>query len=752
MPKFDVLVWRDHSRYWTAQWVEDDAKYAAIARTPDLAVQQVRDYLRWRTQRDEYFRGEAWVLQDLEILSVRVDVRPEYRENDRTYPCDEDVRVHVPVIRAQRDGGLLVCLIPTLSIGFDYYNEKSFRSLVVYAVQSELKGCTPAEIAMHMPPPELRIEQVHVSKQKIKSHGFSPDAASVALQAVADPLTMRGRGSYRRFTQCWERDSEVKELMRRLGSERVNTVLLGESGCGKTTVLVQAAWRLKHSDGELSGAGDCRFWRTSAARLIAGMQYLGEWQERCEEIIADLADIDGVLCVDNLLDLVRVGGQSPNASLAAFFVPYLQRGELRIVGEATPPELDACRRQLPAFADALQILRIESFEKARAITVLHRIAESPQQDLRAKLQPGVVEAVYRLFHRFQPYHVFPGRATAFLVNLLDGARQTKKPEVTVGDAIDAFVRETGLPELMLRDEVAMSHADVVAELRHSVIGQDSACEKAADFILAFKAGLNDPGRPLGVLLFCGPTGVGKTELAKAISGFLFGHGKESDRLVRLDMSEFAGHSGADRLLTDTAGQPSQLIRRLRKQPFSVLLFDEIEKASSSVLDMLLGVFDEGRLTDPYGRVTTFKSAVIIMTSNVGADHSEAFGFAKEPSTSFVREVGAFFRPEFVNRIDAIVSFQPLAGDTLRRIVNKELKSIAQREGLKQRRITLQWTDEVVDLLVRVGYDQRYGARPLQRTIERLVVTPLSRHLLSQTQSGHTAVKVVVVSDQLVIVS
>ena len=195
-----------------------------------------------------------------------------------------------------------------------------------------------------------------------------------------------------------------------------------------------------------------------------------------------------------------------------------------------------------------------------------------------------------------------------------------------------------------------------------MIDQPEACEAAANVVMTFKAGLNDPHRPLGVLLFCGPTGVGKTEMAQALARYFFGGGGErtdKQRLIRLDMSEYAGFDAVERLLGPPHGEPSELIRKIRQQPFTVLLLDEIEKAAPDVFDVLLGVFDEGRLTDRFGRVTNFRSALIVMTSNLGADRQTPVGFDATARPRYRDEAMAFFRPEFFNRIDAVVTFHPL---------------------------------------------------------------------------------------------
>ena len=734
MPAFNfpTLIWEDYEGWFTASLLDDEQFTSATAPTAAEAMLHLKEFLAWDFKENPW-RDEPDFLTP-NLLTIRVDVRPEYKVEKRVFPSENAIALRVPCVTGKQAGGLLVCAMPTLALRFFYYEEQSLKDLVRHYVQEKCKGMTPQQIARLLPPKACTLDEVtyHLNR-KYKTWRYESDIEQI--QKVAEPL---GEKNLRRqFSRAWGREAAVADLIKRSQHEKANVLLVGEPGVGKTAVLIEAVRSIERTP-ELTEDDDDtlpkhRYWLTSGARLIAGMQYLGQWQERIEDIIKELSNISGVLCLDNLLDLVRTGGQAPGDSVAAFLLPFLQRGELRLIAEATPSELDACRRFLPGFADVFQVLKLEPFARDAAMHALQRVAANFQQNFQIEIAEGVVELIYHLFRRFVPYQAFPGQTVPFLRELCERVAMTNTSPLSRPTVIEQFIRKTGLPELFLRDDVPLERSEVITELQSQVIGQPDAVQTAADVIVTFKAGLNDPNRPLAVLLFAGPTGVGKTELAKTISRFLFGHGEVKDRLVRLDMSEYSGWNAAERLRTAPDGSPSELIKKVREQPFVVLLLDEIEKADPEVFDVLLSVFDEGRLSDRYGRTTTFRSAVIVMTSNLGAEKFSTLGFGEMSQPSYTAEAMSFFRPEFFNRLDGVVRFQPLDRTSIRAITQKELEEIAKREGMQKTGLKLAWSDEVLDLIAREGFDPRFGARPLQRTLETLVVAPLARYLLEYSE-------------------
>jgi hypothetical protein len=355
--------------------------------------------------------------------------------------------------------------------------------------------------------------------------------------------------------------------------------------------------------------------------------------------------------------------------------------------------------------------------------------------------------------RFGDSNALPGsgiRLIEQMAHLHPPSQQKRK--LHPQDAIQAFSRASGFPEALIDPDQTLDMDGVRKFFSDRIIGQENPVRLLSNLITLIKASLNDPQKPLGSFLFMGPTGVGKTESVLALTEYLF---RDRKRLLRLDMSEYSAPGAAMRLVGGVDGE-GDLTRKLREQPFSVVLLDEIEKADPSVFDILLQVLGEGRLTDTTGSTVHFTHAIVIMTSNLGAEQKNPVGFAgrtlKGLEAHYREAAERFFRPEFINRIDFLVPFHPLERDSLRRIAKMMLDQAIQREGFQRREIKIQYNDELLDHLVSIGYQPRYGARPMKRAIEQTVLVPLSRRLIRRKDHQSETFELYLDQDHLAILS
>jgi ATP-dependent Clp protease ATP-binding subunit ClpA len=337
-----------------------------------------------------------------------------------------------------------------------------------------------------------------------------------------------------------------------------------------------------------------------------------------------------------------------------------------------------------------------------------------------------LETSYVLLDRFVRYDNFPGKALRFLQKCVSEALLKKENTLNHLEIISTFSKQSGIPDFLLRDDVMLDDEVLHDFFKERIKGQDHVIHKLASLIKVFKAGLNDPNKPVATLIFAGPTGVGKTATAKAISEYFFGMGQQYRPLIRLDMSEFQHGGQIYRLI----GSEGKLVQHVREKPFSVVLLDEIEKANPLIFDALLTVLDEGILLDSAGRMTDFRNTIIIMTSNLGTTQRSSLGFRQYQGQDFEADIKAFFRPEFYNRIDSCLIFNPLDAETIQEITRYELDDIEKRAGIQQRGLKLRFTEALIAHIAEQGFDKKYGARPLQREVERLLVAPLARKLMN----------------------
>lgn len=522
-----------------------------------------------------------------------------------------------------------------------------------------------------------------------------------------------------------QREPEVSELARALDGEEHRPVLLvGAPGSGKTAIVHEYVARSCEAR-RLGRVSQFGVWLLNPQRLISGMSVVGQWENRLHAILTAARERKLVLYFDDLVGLFKAGQTSQSRlSVAHVLKPFMERRDFRVVGEITPEQLRVLRELDRSFADLFHVLHVREPHEEGNLTILIEVMRRLEARHGCRFDATVIPAVVELQARYVRDRSFPGKAAGFLRQL---AQRHRAADIGRGQVQDEFKSVSGLSVEFLDERVKLSRDGVFRALQEEVAGQDRALALLADTVALAKARLNDPGRPLGSFLFLGPTGVGKTQTAKAIARYLFG---DAGRLLRFDMNEFTSPYAVSRL-AGTFHEPEGLLTSaVRRQPFGVILFDEIEKCHHDAYDVLLQVLGEARLTDGLGRTADFANCLIILTSNLGVrEAGGGLGFSgheDKGAPAYIKAAERFFRPEFFNRLDHVVPFGRLPRRETRRIVRQLLNALVAREGLGRRKCVLRVPPPALDRVARQGYHPALGARALKRALEREITQPLAR--------------------------
>jgi ATP-dependent Clp protease ATP-binding subunit ClpC len=630
-------------------------------------------------------------------------------------------------------------------------------------------------------------------------------------QLATDLTTMAEEG---KLDPVIGRQMEIERVIQILARRNKNNpALMGEPGVGKTAIVEGLAQRIIDGDVPAPLLGK-RLLQLDVGSLVAGTMYRGQFEERLKRVIEELKSSGAILFIDEVHMLVGAGAAGSSVDAANILKPALSRGELQVIGATTMDEYRKHIESDAALERRFQPIMVEEPTMEEAIEILRGIRSAYEEHHRLRISDEAIEAAVRLGSRYVTERFLPDKA----IDLIDesssrvrmykspGAKASKdlmtqlremrhnhamaledgryedaqeilerqealenqlerlrtgwdrsnSPIVTADDIAEVVAMWTGVPVMQLAAEESARLLQMEDELRKQIIGQEEAIQAIAKAVRRSRAGLKDPRRPIGSFMFLGPTGVGKTELTKALARFLFG---SEEALIQLDMSEFMERHTVSRLVGAPPGyvgyeDAGQLTEALRRRPYSIVVFDEIEKAHPEAHNMLLQIMEEGHLSDARGRKVDFRNAIIVMTSNVGADmikRQGGIGFAlkrdevteerlayDEMRKKLMDSLKRVFRPEFINRLDSVMVFHALSKESIREIVHLELQKVAER--LEESAIVLTATEPAVDQLADEGFDPEMGARPLKRVIQQKVEDPLSDALLAgKFEDGDTVV-------------
>ena len=558
------------------------------------------------------------------------------------------------------------------------------------------------------------------------------------------------------------RDEEIRRSVQILSRRsKNNPVLIGEPGVGKTAVAEGIAAYIAGSDAPDSMVGK-RLVALDLPALLAGTKYRGDFEERVKAVLKDVKKAgDVILFIDEMHTMIGAGSAEGAIDAANILKPALGRGEVQIIGATTPEEYRRHIEKDAALERRFQPVKIAEPSRSDSLKMLGAVRQSLEKHHGVKISDAALTAAVDLSARYINDRFLPDKAIDLADEAAAHIRVSGGGLVTAEDIAAVVSLWTGIPVANLSADETKRLRNMESILHRRVIGQNEAVTAVSRAIRRGRVGLSDPNRPIGSFLFLGPTGVGKTELCRALAEAVFG---ESEAMIRLDMSEYMEKHAVSKLIGSPPGyvgyeDGGQLTERVRRKPWSVVLFDEIEKAHEDVWGILLQIMDDGRLTDSAGRVVSFRNTIIVMTSNVGAksisEGRPRMGFTPDggDEAQLMRarineELRRTFKPEFLNRIDETIVFRRLSRAEIRSIAERMLLTVAER--FKALGMTLSVPDQVVDFLAERGYDEKYGARPLRRAIRSMIEDKAAELMLTDSLGRGDTVQARIDGNELIL--
>jgi len=593
--------------------------------------------------------------------------------------------------------------------------------------------------------PQIRIRAVREEEQKEEEkegsalEEFGYDITKAAREGRLDPLVGR--------------EDEIQRVIQILGRRRKNNpMLVGDPGVGKSAIVEGIA--IKIINGDIPPVlADKRLISLDLGSIVAGTKYRGDFEKRLKSIINEVASSpDVILFIDEFHTIVGAGGASGSLDAANMLKPALARGDIQCIGATTMDEFRKIVEKDGALDRRFQKIVVEHTDIQQTISILGKLKANYEKHHNVAYTDEALEACVRMSERYISDRCLPDKA----IDAMDEAGsmvRLKNPKktgcVTAEDVAEVISKMTGIPSGRVAEGESARLVKMREKISRRIIGQDEAIDKVVRAIQRNRAGIKDPGKPIGTFMFFGPTGVGKTQLAKSLAEFLF---DSEENMIRLDMSEYMEKFNVSRLIGAPPGyvgfeEGGQLSERVRRKPYCVVLLDEIEKAHPDVFNLLLQVMDEGRLTDSNGRTVSFRNTILIMTSNVGSRELDEYGSGVGFNTAarnvqvnrrsvLEKAVKKAFPPEFINRVDEQVFFNPLTKEDIGKIIDIELKGLKKR--VQEAGFELSITAGARRFVADAGYDPNYGARPLKRAIQKYIEDPVSEHIITDRMfgSGH----------------